>query len=76
MALPGRWNLLERAMSSNRRSNTCFRAKTVAMETQILLPNMISRNKMTCCQVVMVLKLTVLRPASVMAEVTRNRLST
>jgi hypothetical protein len=46
------------------------------METQMVLPDMIRSHRMTCCHVVVWLRLTVLRPASVMAETTRNRLST
>jgi hypothetical protein len=45
------------------------------METHMELPRMMRRNSIVCCHVVIRLRLTVLRPASVMALTTRNRLS-
>lgn len=63
-------------MSLKRCSNTCFLAKTVQIETQMVLPDMIRSHSMTCCHAVISLKFTVFSPASVMAEVTKNRLST
>jgi hypothetical protein len=64
-----------RTISWNRRSKACFLARTVQMDTHIELPKMMSRNRMVCCQVVILLRLTVLSPVSVMALTTTNKLS-
>jgi len=45
------------------------------MDTHMELPKMIRRNSIICCHVVIWLRLTVFRPASVIALTTRNRLS-
>lgn len=68
-------SVFRRAMSLKRFSKECLRAKTVQMDTQMELPSTIRSQSMICCQVVIWLRLTVFRPASVMAEMTRNKLS-
>ena len=79
------------ASSSNRRSKAFFLMCRMALETKIAEPMMMSRKRMTCCQVLLFPsvvsdlalrvetyssdRLTVLRPASVIADTARKRLS-
>lgn len=53
-----------------------MRENTTQRETQVRLPEIFSKLSNTCCHVVAWLRLMVLRPAAVMADTTRNRLST
>lgn len=78
--LPGglslsRLSLSIATISSKCLSNACKRKDTVQMETHMAPPKRMRSHSRTCCHVVIWLKLTVLRPASVMAETARNRLS-
>lgn len=78
VALPLRLRLRIRSARttlSKRLSKKCLRARTVHIDTQMVLPSMMSKKSIACCHVVSVLRLTVLSPASVMAETTMKRLS-
>lgn len=59
-------------MSLKRDSKARLRVNTVPMLTKMLLPMRISSHKIICWKVVIWLKFTVFRPASVMAETTRK----
>lgn len=62
-----------RTTSLKRSSKACLRARTVQIETQMALPDIMRRKSKICCHVVISLRLTVFSPVSVIAETTKNK---